>query len=118
MSATQDFFNGKGASFGINGQNYVGNEGWSIDDNPSELRTDNTAGGGFSDRIIGNHDLVATMEMCWDASANPLEAPYGFAPGTILTNLKLYLNGTASPYYLLPKAIVLTSPVTAKVNEK
>jgi hypothetical protein len=114
----QDFLNGNFATFGINGTNYDGNEGWSIDCSPAELRTDNTAGGGASDRITGTKDLQGTMEMSWDSSRNPFDAPLTLAAGTVLTNLKLYLNGPTSPFYSLPKAIVLKDTTSAKVNEK
>lgn len=113
----QDFLNGNLAQFGLNGTDYTGNDGWSVDSSPAELRTDNTAGGGCSDRIIGTKDIKATIDMSWDASRNPFDTPIAFAAGTILTNLKLYLNGPTSPFYLLPKAIVLKDSVAAKVGE-
>jgi hypothetical protein len=117
-SATQAFFSGKGASYGLAGTDYKGNDGWQVDDNPTELRTDNTAGQGCSDRIIGSKDCVVTLEQNFDASANPFDTPYGFKTGTLLTNLKLYLNGPGTPFWLLPSAIVLSNSNVAKTNQK
>src|SRR4051812_18417969 len=102
-----DFFNGKSASFGLNGTNYLGNDGWSIEANPGELRTDNTADAGYSNRIPNTYDLAVTLEMNWDASRNPLDGPLGLYEGATLTNAKFYLNGTSSPFWLLPSAMVL-----------
>src|SRR4051812_27209223 len=115
---SQDHFSGKGASYGINGSTYTGNDGWTVEDSPTELRTDNTADAGFSNRIIGSKDATFTIETNWDATANPLDTPYNFYPGAVLTNLKLFLNGTSSPFWLFPSAIVLSVSNPAKVNEK
>ncbi len=116
--ATYDFFSGKSASFGLNGTNYVGNDGWEAEDAPQELRTDNTADAGYSNRIIGTKDLVITLTMNWDASADPFDTPINLYAGAVLTNAKFYLNGTSSPFYLMPSALVLSSPVSAKVGDK
>ncbi len=114
----QDFFSGKSASFSINSTAYTGNDGWTVEESPTELRTDNTAGAGFSDRIIGSKDINVTIEQNWDASANPLDTPINLYPGSVLTNLKLFLNGASSPFWLLPSALVLSVSNPAKVNEK
>jgi hypothetical protein len=114
---SQDFFSGKGASFGLNGTNYTGNDGWSAEDAPTENRTDNTADAGFSNRIISGKNLEITLEQSWDASANPFDTPINLYPGAVLTNAKFYLNGTSSPFYLLPSAIVLSASVPAKVGD-
>jgi hypothetical protein len=108
-------YHGKTSLFSVNATT-IHSKGWTVDDTGEELRSDNTFDAGFSNRITGTNDLKVTIETDWDASANPLDGPPALAVGTVLTTVKLYLQGTSSPFWLLPSAIVLSSPMESKVG--
>lgn len=110
-------FAGNLAHVGVNGTVYQGNKGWNIDNDGEEKRTDSTAGNGYSDREVTMRDLKATIDGDWDASQNLLDDPPKFVVGQILTNVKLFLNGSTSPFWSLPSAIVLKVGNNAQVGD-
>lgn len=116
----ENFFYGKSAKYRIGTVPvvYGGNKGWSVDPSVEDLRTDNTADNGFSNRIAGINDLPWTIEHDWDADNNPMDDPPALYPGSVLTDLRLYLDQLASGaiYFGMPKAIVLGTPVNAMID--
>lgn len=113
----QSFTSGKASSVSVGGSTVKHGKGWSVEPAGQEVRTDNTSTNGYSDRIVAMKDIKATLEFDWDASDNLMDSP-SFAIGQVLTNLYLYLDKVATgPYWLLPSAIVLTTPMQAKVGD-
>ncbi len=112
---SQAYYHGKTSYFQVNGTT-IHSGGWTVEPTGEELRTDNTADAGFSNRITGTQDLKVTVEMFWDASANPLDGPPSLAVGQVLTTVKLFLQGTGGPFWLLPSAIILSTPMESKVG--
>jgi hypothetical protein len=111
----QDYYHGKTSYFSVGGTT-IHSGGWTVEPTGEEQRTDNTADAGYSNRITSTKDIKAVIEMNWDASANPLDGPPALTIGTVLTTVKLYLQGTSGPYWLLPSAIVLSTPMESKVG--
>ncbi len=109
---------GKNSSFAINSVSYDG-KGWTVDPQGQEVRTDNTADNGYSNRIISMKDIKATLEFEFDVSANLMDTTPTLQIGTVLTGVKLFLDesGSSSVYWSLPSAIVLSTPMQAKVGD-
>ena len=89
---------------------------WSVEHDVGEIDTSNFEGAGYTDRIAGLKDVTITLTMDYDSGANPLDIT-GFYPGSNVTNLRLYLNDTTSPYWSFPSAICLKVSEPAKVKE-
>lgn len=89
---------------------------WVGDDKVDELDTSNFETAGFTDRIAGLADIVLTIDMDIDG-ANPWDGAVNLRKGTILTNVRAYLNDLTGPYFSLPVAIVLSGPVTHDVKQ-
>lgn len=85
---------------------------WDVNPSAEELETSNFEGVGYTDRIAGLIDCEVTVEGWFDTSANPFDSPLSLAAGNVITNLKLYLNTTAGPFWLFPSFQILTSPMT------
>lgn len=113
-----NFTSGKNSRFGVNAIVYNG-KGWSVDPQGSETRVDNTSDNGYSDRIVSIKDCKFTLDFEWDTSVNLMSAAPTLVIGTVLTNVYLYLDyaGSTTVAWYLPKAIVLTTPMTAKVGD-
>lgn len=117
-----NFTSGKHSSFDVNSIHYDG-KGWSVEPAGQEVRTDNTSTNGFSDRIVAVKDLKVTLEFEWDCSQNLMSSAPTFKIGTVLSILRLYLDFRATEdaddanYWTLPSAIVLTTPMQAKVGD-
>jgi hypothetical protein len=63
--------------------------------------------------------MTFTLEMDWDAAANPMDDPPGLYPGAVLTDLSLYLDEAATaqgPFWDMPKALILGTPMNAMVD--
>lgn len=117
MPQTQAFLTGKSARFGINAVKYDG-KGWTVNPAAADLRVDNTSTNGYSDRIPGMRDCTFVVEMDWDASLNILDAAPDMKPGVVLSNTLLYLDDAGSgPNWNFPKALVLSTPMTALVDQ-
>ncbi len=85
---------------------------WTVNPTADELETSNFEGGGFGDETTGLTRCEISCKGWLDCSANPYDAPLSLTPGTVLTNLKFYLNTVAGPFWLFPSAVVLTSPMS------
>lgn len=89
---------------------------WSVDYSADELPVDNFEDGGFGRTTTGLLRAKITLEMDADSAANPYDSPIALNPGTVVTNLKCYLNGTSNAFWLFPTAVVLTAPQKAGVK--
>lgn len=116
----QDFLSGK-ASRAKAGSTVVEGTGWTVEAPGEEVRTDNTATNGYTDRIIAMKDLTATLENHWDASVNLMDSPVHFYVGQILLNVYLLLDAESTDGstigWFIPKAIVTAVGNPAKVGE-
>lgn len=111
----QDYFHGKTSYFSVGGTTYHSG-GWTVDVSVDDLRTDNTADAGYANRIAGVKDLKATVEMNWDASLNPFDSPPALKVGATISTTKLYLQGASGPYWSIPSALVISTPMESKVG--
>ena len=109
---------GKNSTFAVNGTSYDG-KGWTVDPQAAESRTDNTSDNGYSNRIVNMKDCKFTLEFDWDVSENLMSATPNLAIGTVLTNVKLFLDeaGSSTCYWSFPSAIVLSTPMQSKVGD-
>lgn len=111
-------FSAKNANVRYNTNTVIVAREWNVDMDADEIDTTNFEGGGFTDRITGNKDCTFTITAHFDSSTNPLDV-VGFQPGDNITNVRLYLNSTTSPYWSFPsaKCLKVSLPMKAKDTE-
>lgn len=109
---------GKSASFAI-GTVIYHHKGWAVNASGSEGATNNTQDAGYTNRIVTLRDAEITLDLDWDAGANLMAATPTLYPGTIVTGLKCFLDapGSSGVYWLFPSAVVMTTPMQAKVGD-
>lgn len=108
-------YSGKNSIFSVNGTT-VHSMGWNVNNTIKDDDVTNTSQAGYTDQIECSRSLVATVEAQWDSSANPLDNPPSLYAGSILTNVKLYQDGTSSPFWGMASALVTETPHESKVG--
>jgi hypothetical protein len=104
-------FNGKAT---ING-NEVPITLWSVNPGVRVAATDNSMSGGFMLReASGGKTASYTITLDHDFDANPFATPYGLVIGSKITNVKLFLNGTAGLFWNFPSSVVTSTPQQAQ----
>lgn len=114
--SSDNFFTGKNGHAAI-GATVLKITGWNCDDNADRHDVTNTSSGGHGNIITGVKRCPFTIEMNWDAAANPLDSPPSLGAGSTLSQVKLFLDGATSPFYLFPVAKVLGTPVASTVGD-
>lgn len=109
------YYHGKNSLFESDGT-VVHSKGWSVNPSVAEEDITNTSDEGYTDVLALNKSLSVTVEFHWDAQTNILDDPISLHEGSVVTNLKLYLDGPSSPFWLLPKGLVTETPQESKVD--
>jgi hypothetical protein len=91
--------------------------GWEVNPDAAEHRTDNTCDGGYSSRITGIHNCTFTITLPFDSTSNPLDSPPNLKYGQQINGVKLFLNGTASAFWSFPTARVTATPMASRVGD-
>ena len=89
---------------------------WNVDAKADEIDTTNTEGGGFYSGLIGIQSAEVTMEFDVDSLASPYNNPPNLGPGET-TEVKLYWDGLAGPFWYFPKLLIFGAPNKANVKE-
>lgn len=117
----RDYFSGAlGSAQSVSGTNSAVThaiDGWEVNPDAAEHRSDNTGDAGYSNRITGIHNCTFTITLSFDASSNPLDQPVNFKSGQDLNAVKLFLNGTSGAFWLFPTARVLATPMASRVGD-
>lgn len=106
---------GKSAKVRVNNTAHYAEE-WDVEPEADLLDANSFEGGGYKDYIAGLFGAGFTVRGWYDAGANPFDAPMNIQIGTVLTNVKIYVNDTTGPFWNFPKAIVATTPHKANVK--
>src|SRR5699024_4424162 len=98
MPSSDTFFSGKNGKCTGNGTAVL-TTGRKVEPVADRHDVTNTGSGGFGSIITSIKRAKFSIEANWNAAANPLDDPPGLVEGATLTNVKLYLDGLASPFY-------------------
>lgn len=86
---------------------------WTVNADIRFATTDNSLSGGFElVEASGGKRATFTINVDYDFDASPFGAPTSIVIGTTLTNVKLFLRGTAGAFFLFPSAVVTGTPMT------
>jgi hypothetical protein len=107
MPSSDNYFVGKDGKATVNGTD-INVEGWSVSTAADRVDVTSTRTAGYRGIITGIKGLTFSLTLKWDAAANPLDNPPSLVPGTTLSTVRLYLNGTSSPYWSITSAKVLS----------
>lgn len=91
-------------------------KGWSFDPNCDLQDTSNSGDSGYKTFIAGLLGGTGSIEMDWDAAANPTTNPPNLNPGEEITNMDLYLDSVN--YIRIPTALISGTPVANAVDGK
>jgi hypothetical protein len=116
MPSTTNYFTGKLGKVTVNATD-INVEGWSVEPTVDEHDVTSTRTSGYGAVIPGIKRLKFTLNLKWDAAANPLDNPPNLRAGGTITTVKLYLNDTTSPFWSIPTAIVTGTPMEVKVAD-
>lgn len=113
------FFAAYNASVRINGNTLIAKK-WEVNNKADKLDVSNFEGGGFKEYIGGMVDCDVSIEFDWygTAGGNPFDAPLSILPSTALTNVRLYVNGTAGPFWSFPSFFVESVTNTADTKQQ
>lgn len=115
-SSSDNHFTGKNGKAVVNGvdMNVIK---WDVNPEAQRVEVTGTRHAGHTGVIAGNRGSTFTMTMKFDAAANPLDNPPNCKAGQRITNVRLYLDGTSSPYWSYPFAVVFKTPMSSAPNE-
>lgn len=91
---------------------------WSVDPSIDIQRFLNSKTDDYAVKEGTFKDCPFTISCDYDFDANPFQAPTAITIGTILTNVRLYVNGTSGDYWHFPSAIVVSTPMTTGTESK
>lgn len=89
---------------------------WDVTPKADKLETTNFEGSGYAEFIAGVRQCDVQIQFSDNGAANPFDG--GLTAGSIISNLKLYLNTTAGPYWLFPSFFVESVSMKADVKEQ
>lgn len=116
MPSSDNFFSGKNGKVTVNGTELL-ITGWKVEPEAERHDVTHTGSSGFGNIITSIKRAKFTIEMNWNAQQNPLDDPPNLVEGATITNVKCYLDGLTSPFWLFSSAKVLTNPVESKVGD-
>lgn len=94
------------------GGNEVPLKNWNVNPGNRIASTDNSKSGGFVLReSSGGKTAQFGFQIDYDFDASPFSAPTTLVIGQKITNVKLYLHGTAGDYWNFPSAVIETTPM-------
>src|SRR5689334_2659878 len=97
----------KNAGVRINSNVYTARK-WVVTPKVDELDVSNFETGGYGDEIGGLLYAEFTVDADMDGNQNAYDSPISVQPGTVLSNVFLYLNGPASgPHWAFTSVLVL-----------
>ncbi len=85
------YFTGKTGELEVAGST-VPVTNWSADTNVDLSETSHSGSGGHKTFVVGLDGCTGTVELNWDAAANPQAAPYLLKRGQTIANFHLYLE--------------------------
>lgn len=91
---------------------------WSVTPRSEDIDTTNFESGGYEEGIGGVVGADVTFEGLWDAGQNPYDNPPLLVPGTIITNVYLYINKNETQFFLFPSLRIIQAPVNVDVPGK
>lgn len=91
---------------------------WEINPSTTNVNFRNSRTGSFSKIEPTFHSATGTVTIDRDFDAAFSDAPTSIVTGAVLTNLKLYLAGTAGIFWLLPSIVVTGTPESLNVDGK
>lgn len=113
-------FSAKNARVYINGT-YLSATKWMVSTKTDELDITNfettAADNVYADYTFGVKEAEVSVEAVWDASHNPHNSPPNIKSGSVLTNVRLYLDATnLSSYWSFPSFQVFTVSTDAEIR--
>lgn len=91
---------------------------WNVDPKVEIVEFKNSKTGTFAQKEATYQDCPFTIEVDYDFDANPFGVTPGLKVGTVLTDVKLYLRGTAGDYWDFPTSIVVGTPQSVESEGK
>lgn len=92
---------------------------WTVSPESEELDTTNFEGIGFYECIGGTKKCNVTIELDDNGAANIFDGGGGgLTAGATLSTVKLYLNGTSSPFWLFPSLFIKSPSMDADVKSQ
>ncbi len=89
---------------------------WSIEPTADLDETTHSGSGGYFAAVVAKKKLTGSVQMQWDAAANPTTNPPNLNAGETVA-LKLYQHSTASAYWNIASAIITSTPIVTKPKE-
>ncbi len=85
------YYTGKTGELEVAG-NPVNVTSWTADTTTDLSETSHSGSAGMKTFVVGLRGCTGTVELNWDAAANPTEAPYNLTDGQTIANFHLYLE--------------------------
>lgn len=92
-------------------------QSWNVNPKADLIDTSNSESGGAAEYTAGFVYCDVSISGPFDAAQNPYDAPVGFQAGETISNVKLYLNGLAGPFWSFPTLKVESAPNKADVKQ-
>ncbi len=109
--------NGTKTKARVNGQVWY-HTNWECDPQAPSLPTPSAEDEGFEKDVSGMKVCEVNVEGWFDAGKNMYDAPLNINEGDLLSEVKLYLNDTDSPYWHFPYLRVISVPMRVRVDDK
>ncbi len=88
---------------------------WNVTPKNDKVEFKNSKTGVFAEKEVTYADCTFSFEIDYDFDANPFAAPLALGIRQTLTNVKLFLDGSAGTnFWLFPSAIVMETPQSAE----
>jgi len=111
------FHSGKSGTATVNG-NEVPLIDWSANSSAEIVKFINSKTSNYPLREATFRDFSGSFGIDFDFDNNPFGSPLSITAGTTLTNVKLFLNGTAGIYWGCASAVVSDTPQQLSVEGK
>jgi hypothetical protein len=94
--------------------------GWSVDPTTEIVRFRNSKTGNYSVKEGTFLDCTFSITIDHDFDENPFASPVSLAPGLLLTDVNLFLNGgtNGTSFWDFPEAITVGTPQTLEIEGK
>lgn len=84
--------------------------GWNVNPSVDVVRFANSKTSGFRKKQTTYKDATFSVDMDYDFDSSPFAVSPGLTLGAVLTNVKLFLNGTSGKFWNFPSAICVSTP--------
>jgi hypothetical protein len=111
------FHSGKTGTGTVNGTE-VPLTDWAVDSSATIVQFINSKTGNYPKREATFRDLTGNFGIDFDFDANLFASPLSILAGVTVTNIKLYLNGTAGLYWGIASAVIQGTPQSLSVDGK